>query len=79
MQFLLDIGAVQSEEFPIDDDAKTVDQLVGRIEDTIKLIEEAQPEAFAAKEEQNINVFLGSFSIDRRAIDYVHDISLPSL
>ncbi|KXL45769.1 MAG: hypothetical protein FE78DRAFT_385758 [Acidomyces sp. 'richmondensis'] len=54
--------------------------MVARCKKALRLIEEAanEPGKFEGKENNEIEVFLGSFSLKRSALDYVHQLSLPS-
>ncbi len=78
-QLLIDLGIVQAESLDIDDEEHTLDELIARVEQTLKLLEQATAEKFAGKEEVEVDVFLGNFSVKRDALTYVHEISLPSL
>lgn len=79
VQLIVDLGIVQTESLDIDDKEYSLDELTARVEQTLKLLEQATPEKFAGKEEVEVDVFLGSFSVKRDALTYVHEISLPSL
>ena len=79
VQFLIDLGIVDTESLPIENDEQPIDELLARLEKTLHLFEQALPERFEGKEANMINVHLGPFSLPRTAIDYVHEFSLPSL
>lgn len=79
MQLLVDLGVVETESLPIDDKEQTLDELIARLEQTLKLLGQASPGLFAGKESNTIVVRLGPFSITPDAMKYVHEISVPSL
>lgn len=45
----------------------------------LDILESITPELFDGKEGSKVDVFLGSFTVSRDAMQYVHEISLPSL
>lgn len=67
------------ESLSIAEDDQSIEELIERLEQTLTIFERATPETFQGKEEDEIDVFLGRFSVKRSAMDYVHEISLPSL
>lgn len=80
VQLLIDLGIVKKEEgLDIDEEEHSLEDLLARVEQTLKLLEEATPDKFAGKDEVEVDVFLGRFSVKRDALTYVHEISLPSL
>jgi hypothetical protein len=59
----------------------SMEQMVERLEMTLQVMDEAEEaqDKFAGKEGDEIDAFLGSFSVKRSALQYLHEISLPSL
>ncbi|KAG8413822.1 hypothetical protein J3458_012313 [Metarhizium acridum] len=79
VQLLIDLGVVETESLPIENEEQTLDELVARLEKTLKLLHQVLPEDFTGKERHMIGVNLGPFSVTREAMKYVHEISVPSL
>lgn len=70
---------METESLPIGDEELSIEEAIARIAGALKLIEQAVPEQFSAKENDEIEVHLGAFSVKRSALTYLHEISLPSL
>lgn len=79
VQLVIDLGIVHTDSLDIDNKECSLDDLVARVDQALKLLEQATAEKFAGKEEMEVDVFLGNFSVKRDALTYVHEISLPSL
>ena len=79
MQLLIDLKIVDQESLPIEGEQKTFSELIDRVSSTLKVLERVTPDSFAEKDAVEVDVFLGSFSLKRDALQYVHEIALPSL
>lgn len=79
VQLLIDLGVVETESLPIENEEQTLDELIARLEQTLNLLDLVSPNGFAGKESNMIDVSLGPFSVNREAMKYVHEISVPSL
>lgn len=79
MQALIDLGVVDVESPSIEGEDQTFDQLITRVQTSLDILESATQESFLGKESMTVNVHLGTFSLDRDALRYLHEISLPSL
>ena len=78
VQLLIDLGATETESPDIDDKERTLDELITRLEQTLKILRLALPEDFTGKETTSIEVDLGAFSVTRDAMKYILEISVPS-
>lgn len=79
MQLLIDLKIVKRESLPIEGEQKNFSQLIDRVQSTLEVLEKVTPDSFAEKDAAVVDVFLGTFSLKRDALQYVHEIALPSL
>lgn len=79
VQYLADIGVVEAEAEEIKIEGLTLDELIERVERTLKILDGIDSTKFASKEDNEIKINLGNFSVSRSALDYAHQISGPSL
>lgn len=79
MQLLIDLKVVDQESLSIEGEQTTFNQLIDRVMSTLKVLETVTPDSFAERHTAVVDVFLGSFSLKRDALRYVHEIALPSL
>ncbi|OAA81704.1 hypothetical protein LEL_01249 [Akanthomyces lecanii RCEF 1005] len=79
VQFLADLGATEATSEEITIEGLSVDELIARVERTLKVLEGVDANAFTAKEEDAIKIDLGNLSVERPALQYAQQIAGPSL
>ncbi|KAJ3498180.1 hypothetical protein NLG97_g1326 [Lecanicillium saksenae] len=78
VQFLVDLGATDATPEDIVGEGLSLDDLIARVERTLKVLEAVDTTKLTAKEQDVINIHLGNFSIERPALKYAHEIAVPS-
>ncbi|KAJ6784596.1 hypothetical protein PWT90_05520 [Aphanocladium album] len=79
VQFLVDLGATDARPEEIGGEGLSLDELIARVERTLKVLDDVDTTKLVAKEQEIINIKLGKFSIERSALKYAHEIAVPSL
>ncbi len=79
VQFLADLGATDATPEDITIEGLSPDELIARVERTLKVLDSVEATTFAEKEENAIKINLGKFSVERPALQYAQQIAGPSL
>jgi hypothetical protein len=82
VNLLVDLKVIDEKEgLDIANAELLVEEMIARLKKTLGLLEKADAAQhnFSGNEGEEIEVNLGALSVKRSALQYVHEISLPSL